>query len=375
MLKNFKEYIKEISSYYDFEINFTDEFIGDKYLHAVWYSPGTTVAEIKKSFLGHQFRFMIVSQGGDFISIKNKESNIQKELNKKDFVHKFGLYYGINDSLFLSDSSKITEKRDLVQVVGQDHIFEFLPAYWEIMCFYDDCCKGTPVLLDAKTLKCLLFRFSKFYLRLNALINRKVNKQLGLMFTPTCTGEALKNESEIQINEPLLPDAALYSIRNINFSIKIRGLFKQQGVDMQYTKNFLGLKFASAFWYKDNTCLAELTYRKGLDHCKAVICTNGTSETRLKIMGKEKCFLTEQDKRNPDAELIDDLRLFYGLKDADLFEFYCSTDKNNYFYFLDPSSFRISYYENGILLSEEVCEQVNILEVLYFLYTQEVWNT
>ena len=90
---------------------------------------------------------------------------------------------------------------------------------------------------------------------------------------------------------------------------------------------------------------------------------------------KEKCFLTEQDKRNPDAELIDDLRLFYGLKDADLFEFYCSTDKNNYFYFLDPSSFRISYYENGILLSEEVCEQDNILEVLYFLYTQEVWNT
>lgn len=373
-MKNFKEYIKEISSYYDFEINFTDEFIGDKYLHAVWYSPGTVVAEIKKSFLGHQFRFMIVSQGGDFISIKNKESNIQKELNKKDFVHKFGLYYGINDSLFLSDSSKITEKRDLVQVVGQNYIFEFLPAHWRVMFVYDDY-EPYPVLLDAETLKCLLFRFSKFYLRLNALINRKVNKQLGLMFTPTCTGEALKNESEIQINEPLLPDAALYSIRNINFSIKIRGLFKQQGVDMQYTKNFLGLKFASAFWYKDNTCLAELTYRKGLDHCKAVICTNGTSETRLKIMGKEKCFLTEQDKRNPDAELIDDLRIFYGLKDADLFELYCSTDKNNYFYFLNPGSFRVLYYENGILLSEEVCEQDNILEVLYFLYTQEVWNT
>lgn len=361
-MKNFKEYIKEISSYYDFEINFTDEFIGDKYLHAVWYSPGTVVAEIKKNFLGHQFRFMIVSQGGDFISIKNKESDIQKELNKKDFVHKFGLYYEVNDSLLLSDSSKITKKRNLVQVVGQDYIFEFLPAYWRVMFIYDDYEPYPVYMLDIETLKCLLFRFSKFYLRLNAFMNRKANEHLRAMFIPTCTGETLKS-------------AAFYSTKNIDFSLKIRDLFKEQGVDMRYTADFFGLKFASAFWYKDNTCLAELTYRKGLDRCKAVISTTGISEARLKIMGREKHFLTEQDKRNPDAELIDDLRIFYGLKDIDLFELYCSTDKNNYFYFLNPGSFRVLYYENGILLSEEVCEQDNILEVLYYLYTQEVWNT
>lgn len=370
-LKNFQQYVETLCKANGLEISFTNMFAGDNYLNSIWYARNASIATFKKEYQGHTFLFHVVSVGDKEVSVK-PNGKTQAIQIKEDKLAVLRTKYKLNDSFFTDQNTSVESDSNGVKYYKNDFSIEFSPFNnFSIWVYIDDHILHQEIITNYRSLEDLFVPFSDFYLKINKFIFDYINKLSRFSFTPACITNNFDYNS-------LIPSAELYATRNRDFYYSIKRKFSEKNIVCEFSEHFLGFKYLSAFWYPTETLLAKLTYVKNDTSCSICLRKRDISEAWCCMLNNKKKFIDVaaiEDSENTEGyESIEDLKLFYDLKDTDLLELSCSTDDKNCCSYLEIGNFYVDYYQENVFQKREILFANNILEALYYLYMQE-FNT
>lgn len=370
-LKNFQQYVETLCKANGLKISFTDMFVGDNYLYSFWYRSGTVLATIKKEYHGHTFLFHVVSVGDKEVSIKPNGKTRTVQI-KEDKLAVLRTKYKLNDSFFTDPNTSVESNTNGFKYSKNDFSIEFSSFnHFSIWVYIDDHVLHQEIITSYRSLEDLFVPFSDFYLKIYKFIFDYLNKLSHFSFTPTYI------TNNFAYNSLILSEGS-YATRNRDFYYSFKSKFSKRNVVCEFSEHFLGFKYLSAFWYPAETPLAKLTYIKNDTSYSICLRKRGTSEAQCYILNNRKNFVditAIEDSENTEGyESMEDLRLFYGLKDTDLLELSCSTDDKNCCSYLETGNFYVDYYQENVFQKREILFANNILEALYYLYMQE-FNT